>query len=271
MYKLARGALLDLLIADPELGVLFDRWKLETNFHERCLSVVSTFDRAAKLMALESRLEVLTGGSRPPWRCVQDGVDREAIHREIQSLISQATFEGETILAEIRLGPASRYLQELVELVRDHWRIRWAWIASDLFQTWLVEFAGSLLSVNLRITFELEPPYTLAPAPKIDFHFKTEDGESPVDALRRFQHDAETHVLEPLTTQVVPLPSGRITGQETVSRYVEWWYRFNVLHHSIRSIAGKQDNQRSLIRHGIDQAEHWLSASDCIWRLEQTI
>jgi hypothetical protein len=97
------------------------------------------------------------------------------------------------------------------------------------------------------------------PAPSASLHFETREGETVSQAFFRLGKEF-LRVLQVFTDAMdaAGLPAGRLTGEEKIQRYVDWFYRNRVCDESINHIARVDQVDRHLVRRGIAESERAL-------------
>jgi hypothetical protein len=264
MHAIARAALMKLLLTDPMVINLFDRWNRETRLGCLATALANHMDKTAQLAGLASR-RVLAEESTLHLKVEADTVtEADTMLCEIERGIDETERLAEELLEALDDRSVPPF-DDVVDLVRDIWGLRWPWIAAELYRAWLLSIGGTVFCQHFEITYHAHVFGWDRPAPEIDVRFATRQGETIADASERFLREIQTAVIVPLKEAAAPLPRGRLTDQETAERYVGWWYRQKIRRESIRSIADKQDDRRRLVRHGIAQAERWLAVSNRVW------
>ncbi len=273
MHGEARAALLKLLLADPTVGALFDRWTLETQVGQLTLALRDHLARTAQtagfphVQALLAALRDATDGTVTLTLDVVDGAEAKRVFRTAGELLEEAADLSGALTAAKAGFDAEPLSVEAVALVRDEWKLPWPWLAWELVRWWLGWLEGAPFGLRQEVQFRTESTGWEHPAPALAF--RTTPGESIEDALRRC-HDEVVAPLE-AAAAAARLPNGRRTRSELVRRNTEWWYRRHIRGESLRSIADKDDDKRSLVRHGIEQAHRWLGIAGWRWKDEADV
>jgi hypothetical protein len=271
MHAVARAALLNLLVSDPTVDQLFWRWMHMTRFGRAVYELVEQFGRCAEAFGMGNAYEFTRFRKNTP----ADGMitiqaaDASEADR-ISDSLSASVAEVDRLLDELiessnDLDP-TQLADEAVILVRDEWKLPWPWLANELIHAWFLIMHNCAFGARSTINYWIESDELQRPAPAIDFHFMTKPAETISDSYQRFLNELSQRVIVPFQVAAAPLPRGRVTDELVAARYVEWWYRKNILRESIRSIADKDDGKRSLVRYGIRQAKRWLSVANCAWK-----
>ncbi|MDP9368576.1 MAG: hypothetical protein M3Q03_09935 [Chloroflexota bacterium] len=268
MHAKARAALLNLLLLDPTVTAVFDRWTDATSIGRLARRLEEHLKRIASTAGFANGQELMravkaAGGDTFTVRfTVADQAEADRVSRPLSDLVREADELLDALLAALPGFDAAPLFEEAVALVRDGWRVPWPWLAWELVRCWTLWLSSAPFGRTSVVNFWAEPNDLGQPAPTITFATKT--GESLGDAMRR----ALDEVFAPLeaAAQAAQLPTGRRTNPEIVQRYTEWWYRHRIRGESVRSIAGKDEGKRKLVRHGIAQAERWLGIVNSTWK-----
>lgn len=243
LHLRARAAFLPLLRDDPDVTALFTHWNETTSFGQAATALGLHFHRVAAEAGYASVANLLAAAhvatehdARGFTRVIRDDADLLGAYAD--------AFEG------FDLTPL---YDEACVLVRETWRLPWPWIALELVRLWGDHQVFGVFGESVQTRLAVQHRGTPAPA----LSFATRPGESIPDAWRRLRDE----VIVPLAAAAAAAvrPPGKRSGQEIVTRYVGWSYRCRIRRESIRSIAGKVDDRRALVKHGIGRAEHWLS------------
>ncbi len=270
MHAEARAVLLNLLVRDPTVTALFDRWtdgtpvgRLACQLAEHLERTTGTagFDHVQDLM---QALESMTGDTLTLPLNVADEAEAERISQTVSDLLTEADQLLGAYLAAVQGFDAATLFDDAAVLVRDEWRLPWPWLAWELSRFWLHWLSSAPFGKRHVVNFWTEPNDLGQPAPTITF--ATRPGESIGDAMQRAIDEVFTPLEE--AAQAAQLPTGRRTNPEIVQRYTEWWYRHRILGDSMRTIAEKDEGKRKLVRHGIGQAERWLGIVNATWKDE---
>ncbi len=270
MHSEARAALLTLLDRDPTVNALFDRWTDETTVGRlasqlgECLERMTRSAGFTSVPELMQAFESVTGNTLTLPLTVTDEREAEQVSQMLRDLIREGEELLDALLVAVREFDQVPLFDEVTVLVRDEWRLPWPWLAWELLRCWTLWLSSAPFGQTPVVNFWAEPNDLGQPAPTITF--ATTPGESVGDAMLR----ALNEVFAPLeaAAEAAQLPAGRRINPEIVQRYTEWWYRRRIRGESVRSIAGKDDDRRKLVRHGIGQAERWLGMVNWTWKDE---
>ena len=271
MHSVARAALMNRLMSDPDVVALYERWAIGTWPGQTTLGFRERLDRAAQAIGRTSWAGLMQETGSEFWRTgeftvevdVADDDDPALVRARFDEALDDAARLGEALVAAVEEVDSNAALwSEAVALVRDRWKLPWPWLAWELVRCWYVcvcDVAFDQRSyIRLQaVSFESDPP-----APPLDWV----PGEPLSKAMARLYREAHA--------SVDPLPKGKKTAPEIVRRYVDWWYRVKIGKESIRSIGGEwadstaegRDDGRKLVAHGIARAEGWLGVASYRWQ-----
>lgn len=266
MHLEARAALLNLLVRDPQVTALYDRWTHETSAGRLGCRLGEHLERTAWTAGFTGTADLIRAIAQSTDDTLSlplagaDEAETERVYRTLPDLLTESNDLLDAYFAAIEefdLAP----LDAAISLLRETWRLPWPWLAWEIGRLWMLWLCNAPFGRVSVVNYWLEPNVLGRPAPPIEF--ATIPGESIGDALERCRKE----VVAPLEAAAAAarLPTGRTAKPEIVARYTAWWYRKRIRGESIRSIAGKNDDQRKLIRYGIAQAQRWLGMTSWVW------
>lgn len=263
MHVEARAALLNRLVTNAEVDALLARWTGETRLGRAAAEagrIGERLDRAAVAIGYRCWADIDGLMEEGDSVDVEVQVETEEAGAALQRSLDVLHVEAERVADELEAAFAAcrpefeRLHTEAVAFVRDRWTFSWPWIAYHLVECWARRTADTAAGERTRHLFWLASPMEMHTPP-----FATRPGEMLGEAIARLASET--------LAGCDGIPKGRKTDAKIVDRYVDYWYRKNVDGESIRSIAGGDDN-RSLVRYGIEQAHRWLDAATFGWKDE---
>ncbi len=270
MHAEARAVLLNLLVRDPTVTSLFDRWidatpvgrlACQLGEHLHLTACTAGFPTVHDLM---KALDSVTNDILTIPLDVADEAEAARVAQTVRDLLAEGENLFDAYVTAVGDLETTPLFDEVAVLVRDEWRLPWPWLAWELLRFWLNWLSSAPFGKRHVVNFWTEPNDLGQPGPTITF--ATRPGESIVDAMQRAIDEVFTPLEE--AAQAAQLPTGRRTNPEIVQRYTEWWYRHRILGDSMRTIAEKDEGKRKLVRHGIGQAERWLGIVNATWKDE---
>ncbi len=269
-HRAARAALMTLLMDDPDVDALFERWSDATPFGRAARACGDQLTRMADVAGLESSqdlraiMDIMDEAIEetipaPDWVTTQDEAD--AIGRELSDLVPEATVRLDAMIAAVQEIDFDPLVPDAIALVRDRWGLPWPWLAFELIEAWGHAAAADGLGTIGTIRYGVRVDELSAPAPQIAF--ETRPGETIGDLMLRGLEEVYLRLEE--AADAARIRVGRRVELDVVGRYVGWWYRRRIVGESLRSIAGKDDGKRPHVRKGITRAEGWLGAVGWTW------
>jgi hypothetical protein len=271
MHALARVALLNLLSTDPTVVRRHSKWMHATRHGRAVFEFVEQFGRCAETLGLENAgafMQLVKSAPADGMVTIQaeDESDAEHISKTINAQVARANELFDEVVESSGCFESEFITDEAITLVRDEWKLPWPWVANELVRLWILRMHSLTYGIRFTQVCWAESDPLDRPAPSAEFTFASKPDETIRQALERFLRETKTTIVHPFVEASAPLPKGTKTREAIAVRYVEWWYRKNILAESIRSIAGKDDDKRALVRRGIRRAELWLNVSNCVWK-----
>jgi hypothetical protein len=144
--------------------------------------------------------------------------------------------------------------------------LRWAWLPREIVRAWIYDIGGWAFLSGLEINYYYL--YVEPELPTKDFHFKALPGESHKERTARLRAETSRYVKEQKAQHEKSyLRGGWRSNPETIERYVEWFFRREVIGESVRDIVDfdvdgnrveKPEDER-YVRRCITEARRWLS------------
>jgi hypothetical protein len=217
---------------------------------------------AAVQQWIETVQEIAELTGFPTWQDVLSQTEFEVDDERSMDELERLAARAERIISELlpRLKPPFDLAGEAVTFVKQL-GLPWPWLALELMSHYLERVSGSVSGVVFK--HELSVVASDAPAPRVELHFVTEDGEMTGAAIQRLFSEV-ARVYDQLES--ARLPRGKMPNKtaEVLRRRTRWFYRHRVRRDGILTIARSEfehepQNRRREIQGGIAEIQRLLS------------
>ena len=250
------------LVKSPKVGHMWLRWAETLGVRQLTAQFVGELERLATLCGYDGRGSLLEAVPPDGQLTVTVGADRisevillgESLERIMAALMDALTAIDKPATA-IVAGDAKAFCRSA--------GVNHPWLALELIQAFGHAFVGYILAKTVVVTSWVEPTRGRVTEKSV-LHIESVPGEDSAALLERCRESVSQFeaALAP------PVPNGTIPdkSEESLKRYAYWFYLRHFEGWSIRAIAhhafsedAQPDDRTSNIRHGLKQAERFLS------------